>query len=112
MSDLRRPDAGAYWNSWEEEARKNSRAAHLVRRFYLRPAEELYDLKSDPDELTNLAQNPENGRILEQLSLELDGWMSGQNDRDWVHRDPRWPTEQKELLRQIEEVLKNQRRNE
>jgi hypothetical protein len=105
MTDLRRPDAGAYWNSWEAEARQDPHAAWLVRRFYLKPAEELYDLESDPDEMSNLAEHPEYATIRERLSLELDGWMAGQNDRGWVHHDPRWPTEQQELLEAIDKVI-------
>ncbi|HUV12873.1 MAG TPA: sulfatase-like hydrolase/transferase [Acidobacteriota bacterium] len=108
MTDLRRPDAGAYWNSWEAEAREDPHAAWLVRRFYLRPPEELYDLESDPDELNNLAHDPNFSTIRARLSLELDGWMAGQNDRGWVHEDPRWPAEQQELLKVIDKVLKNQ----
>jgi uncharacterized sulfatase len=107
-TDLRRPDADAYWNSWEAEAREDPHAAWLVRRFYLRPAEELYDLESDPDEMINLAGDPSFETIRERLSLELDGWMEGQNDRGWVHHDPRWPTEQQELLEAIDKVLKSQ----
>jgi arylsulfatase A-like enzyme len=105
LTDLRRPDAGAYWNSWEEQARNNPHAARLVRRFYLRPPEELYDLESDPDELDNLAHHPDFAAIRERLSVELDGWMAGQNDGGWVHEDPRWPAEQQELLQTIEQVL-------
>ena len=39
------------------------------------PAEELYDLKKDPDQLTNVAEDPEylsiKGRLSEQLMREL-----------------------------------------
>jgi hypothetical protein len=58
--------------------------------------------------MNNLASDPKFAAIRERLSVELDGWMEGQNDRGWIHQDPRWPTEQQELLEAIDEVLKSQ----
>jgi arylsulfatase A-like enzyme len=40
-----------------------------------RPAEELYDLKTDPWEVTNLADRPEHQATLEQLRAECDAWQ-------------------------------------
>lgn len=53
---------------------RNKDEAHL--RFYQlsfgkRPADELYDLKKDPDQLTNVAKDPEYKKILEQLKTRL-----------------------------------------
>jgi N-sulfoglucosamine sulfohydrolase len=60
---------------------KRTQAAYLQR-----PAEELYDLRKDPDELVNLAGDPAQRPVLEQLRNELvkfrsgtkDPWMTGQ----------------------------------
>lgn len=45
-----------------------------------RPAEELYDAKNDPANLTNLAGRPENGRILVQLRAELIEYLTATSD--------------------------------
>jgi arylsulfatase A-like enzyme len=47
-----------------------------VRRFYdlafaKRPAEELYDLRKDPDQLTNVADRPENAKARDELREKL-----------------------------------------
>ncbi len=39
-----------------------------------RSAEELYDLKTDPDQLHNLAQDQSYDRIKKQLQVKLDAW--------------------------------------
>ncbi|VGO15759.1 Arylsulfatase [Pontiella desulfatans] len=45
-----------------------------------KPAEELYDLQKDPDQLNNLATNPEYAEVLKKLrALEKD-WQSGNRD--------------------------------
>ncbi|QHJ13913.1 Arylsulfatase [Paraglaciecola mesophila] len=45
-----------------------------------RPKEELYDLESDPYELTNLARNNQYQAILQQHSDILDNWIEETND--------------------------------
>jgi len=45
-----------------------------------RPVEELYDVQSDPYELKNLAEEPENKEILERMRKELERWMREIND--------------------------------
>jgi len=44
------------------------------------PFEELYDLKQDPYEEDNLADQPAYADILARLSAELERWMSSQDD--------------------------------
>ncbi len=51
-----------------------------MRRFFelgfgKRPAEELYDLKTDPDQVNNLAAKPESASAIDELSKKLDRWM-------------------------------------
>lgn len=77
---LRKNGAGAYWDSWDEAAKTDASAAAIIKRYYQRPAEELYDLKNDPGETNNLAQDPKYRKELERLSSMLDKWMAEQGD--------------------------------
>jgi arylsulfatase A-like enzyme len=43
--------------------------------FQKRPAEELYDLKNDPDQLNNVAANPAFAQVKKELSGRVDTWM-------------------------------------
>lgn len=54
-----------------------------------RPVEELYDLKSDPHEVHNLAESPQHQEILKQMRLALDRWMLEIDDRGRFPEDPR-----------------------
>ncbi|MGH9750629.1 MAG: sulfatase family protein, partial [Candidatus Polarisedimenticolia bacterium] len=47
-----------------------------------RPAEELYDLESDPHELRNLAADPGSRAILADLRARLDRWRRDTGDHD------------------------------
>ena len=47
---------------------------------YIGYRNELYDLKNDPFELNNLANNPEYSKIKEDLSRKLDAWIKSNND--------------------------------
>ena len=46
-----------------------------------RPAEELYDLKNDPRELTNLAGDPTLSAVKTDLAARLNAWMKQQEDK-------------------------------
>ena len=48
--------------------------------FKKRPAEELYDLKQDPDQLRNLAAQPAMAAVKRQLSDRVDAWMKETGD--------------------------------
>lgn len=43
--------------------------------FAKRPAEELYDLRSDPDQVKNLASDPAMAETKAKLSSQVDAWM-------------------------------------
>jgi arylsulfatase A-like enzyme len=45
-----------------------------------RPRHELYDLRSDPDELTNLADDPTYAEVRDRLQRTLDDWRSVTDD--------------------------------
>jgi len=55
-------------------------AAHIARIFGKRPAEELYDLRQDPHQLTNVAARPEYAGALRELRARVDGWMRSTGD--------------------------------
>lgn len=57
-----------------------------------KPVEELYDLQQDPQELNNLANEPELQAVKAQLKEELQGWMT-------THRDLGLLTESEYLAR-------------
>ena len=69
-----------YWLSWLELARRDPEAAARVRHYQHRPPEELYDLRSDPFELKNLANDPAQRRLMDKLRAELRAWMKQQGD--------------------------------
>lgn len=48
--------------------------------FDRRPAEELYDLSRDPDQLANVAAVPAYATVLKKLRAELHEWMLQTND--------------------------------
>lgn len=48
--------------------------------FLKRPAEELYDLKNDPNQLKNVAQDKSYLKTKEKLSMELTNWMKDTKD--------------------------------
>ncbi len=85
---LRKDGAGAYWDSWDEAARKDPRAAAIVRAYYTRPEYELFDLAKDPLELNNLANRPDSKSTLDQLKDELTAWTASQGDDLLPHRTP------------------------
>jgi arylsulfatase A-like enzyme len=50
------------------------------RAFGKRPAEELYDLRSDPDQLTNVADRPDHAAVKEKLSRQLTDILTQAGD--------------------------------
>lgn len=58
--------------------------------FDKRPAEELYDLLKDPDELNNVADRPGYASAKRKLRTELDRWMKETKDPRAVSEDDRW----------------------
>lgn len=77
--DLRPGDTG-FWPSWVAKAKTDALVAAIIQMYHHRPAEELYDLKADPDELKNLAADPAHAKELAQTRAALDEWMTANHD--------------------------------
>ena len=59
--------------------------------FGRRPAEELYEVRSDPDNVRNLAADPAHAATRQKLRAELDAWMRETADpRAAKADDDRW----------------------
>ena len=58
--------------------------------FAKRPAEELYDVRKDPHELTNVAGQPEYAAEQRRLRAQLDEWMKATGDPRAIHDDDHW----------------------
>jgi N-sulfoglucosamine sulfohydrolase len=69
-----------YWDSWMFDSWENDHTFDMVRRYMVRPQEELYCMDTDPNELVNLVGDEEYQIVLRQLSAELDQWMRNQQD--------------------------------
>ena len=85
--DLAQPNE--YFASWVARGQTDPAAAAVVKRYHERPAEELYDLRSDPFELKNLASDPAQAPRLAQLRGEVDRWMKDTGDAGRAFAEPR-----------------------
>jgi N-sulfoglucosamine sulfohydrolase len=77
-----------YWQSWLNAAETKPEAAAVLKRYSVRPAEELYDLKNDPLELHNLADAPAQAGRLSEMRADVDAWMQQQGDKQTVFGKP------------------------
>jgi uncharacterized sulfatase len=82
------PERASFFASWEDAAKRDARAAHLVGRYKQRPREELYDLESDPFEQHNLADLPEHRERLAAMRDKVAAWMKEQGDTGRVFNEP------------------------
>lgn len=82
-------DGPTYFASWREQAKRDPAAAAIVHRYHERPAEELYDLRSDPIEVKNLAADPKHVTRLAEMRAQVDGWMKANRDEGTVFGEPR-----------------------
>lgn len=79
----------AFFSTWETAAQTDPQAAAILKRYHQRPAEELYDLATDPAEQRNLATAPQHTAHLLRLRAELDAWMKAQGDTQKHFAEPR-----------------------
>ena len=77
-----------YWQSWLTAAESSPAAAAILKRYSVRPAEELYDLKNDPLELYNLAADASQKERLREMRADVDTWMQQQGDKQTVFGKP------------------------
>lgn len=78
--DLKQADTG-YFGSWTEAAKTDASIGKILDAYYRRPAEELYDLSIDPDELNNLAADATRAEDLAKARVALDEWMAAHGDK-------------------------------
>ncbi len=72
------PFMQAYKTLYSAGKLNSAQALFMAKR---KPNEELYDLKTDPDEINNLASQPSYEKILKQHRLLLDNWQKAGNDQ-------------------------------
>lgn len=75
-----RTEHNAYVPSMFWTSADNERSDALLQRYMRRPAEELYDNRSDPHQMNNRAADPALAEIKARLSAALDAWMREQGD--------------------------------
>jgi N-sulfoglucosamine sulfohydrolase len=81
MMNKERKDRNLIWFSWADKAQGDKEARRITDRFTKRPAVEFYDLKKDPYELTNLANNPVYQKSIADYTQKLQNWMQQQGDK-------------------------------
>ncbi|RDV27980.1 hypothetical protein DXV75_03150 [Alteromonas aestuariivivens] len=81
-------DHNSYWPDWTQKAQSSATAASIVKAYLSRPAEELYDLVTDPYEQHNLAMEPDYTRVLLTLRGEIDNLMQASQDTGRVAGNP------------------------
>jgi hypothetical protein len=77
---------GAHVESW----RSDTAAADFELATAKRPPEELYDLRTDPDQLNNVAVDPRHNAEKARLRRMLDEWMQTTGDPRAATDDDRW----------------------
>jgi len=85
---LRRPNSDAYWYSWDEAAKKDIRAASIIQKYHVRPAEEFYDILNDPHEQINLIHSETHQGQIEKMRLALEKWMKEQGESKDLFETP------------------------
>lgn len=64
------------WKSYQEMAKRGVLGAHHLRLLQpARPVVELYDLRNDPDEFNNVADDPAHAAAKQDLLKRLSAWM-------------------------------------
>ncbi|WP_232456809.1 sulfatase family protein [Pedobacter psychrophilus] len=71
---------GIVWASWTEKAKTSPEAQVLTNRIIKRPAVQFYDMKKDPYELNNLADDSKYQAKIKDFKIKLAAWMKEQGD--------------------------------
>ncbi len=76
-----------------------------------RPLEELYDLRTDPHEIHNLADDPKFAETLKKYRARLDRWIEETHDQGQQPEDPASVAQEyNDMLRRHKEYLSKQRK--
>ncbi|KAJ5708719.1 Alkaline phosphatase-like alpha/beta/alpha [Penicillium malachiteum] len=83
--------ADIYGSLTWEEIRNSENSPKMIgsrplKDYFFRPAEELYDIQDDPDEVRNLAKDPEYKSVLERMRAAMEEWQ-GRTEDAWLYRD-------------------------
>jgi N-sulfoglucosamine sulfohydrolase len=86
---LEYPSASDLWASptWQGVIKRGDKmyGARETQAYLHRPREELYDLTADPNEVKNLANDPAQAKVLEELRGKLKAWQQKTND-PWISK--------------------------
>lgn len=80
MDRVKREGVNEYWESWYKKSFSEEHAAAVLWRYHNHPPEELYDLKEDPQEIRNLAGDPNYIEELNDFKKEMSSWRKQQKD--------------------------------
>lgn len=69
-----------YWGTWTWDTQQTPATYRLVKRYMLRPPEQMYHTAKDRYEMINLAEDTSLSQRKQALSAELDRWMKLQGD--------------------------------
>lgn len=88
-SDIDRLDgAGAYWDSWDSAAARDSAAANIRYRYYVRSKEEFYSLDEDPYEQRNLIGKGTHPAQIAELRKRVADWLAANKDTVALYGKP------------------------
>jgi uncharacterized sulfatase len=73
--------------SWVRLSRKEPAAKQLVHKLHHRPEYELYDLASDPHELTNVIDKPEHAKVVTELKAQLHARLKELDDENPIQTE-------------------------
>ncbi|MCP4169385.1 MAG: heparan N-sulfatase, partial [Fuerstiella sp.] len=69
-----------YWGTWTWDTQQTPASYLLVKRYMLRPAEQLYHTATDPYEMKNLAGDTSQSERRQRFADALKRWMTSQGD--------------------------------
>jgi N-sulfoglucosamine sulfohydrolase len=69
-----------YWGTWVFNSPDHPKMYGLIKRYMIRPPEELYHTANDPYELNNLIADSQCAEVKMRLGGELDRWLASQGD--------------------------------
>ena len=76
--------------TWEDirnsDASPKMIGSRPLKDYFFRPAEELYDIQADPNEVKNLAKDPEYQQVLDEMRAATEVWQRRTED-PWLYRD-------------------------